>query len=554
MSSIAAGTTTTTGYVVTSDTTGALVLKTGSSATTAVTIGSDQSVTFAGSQTFSGGTANGVLYLNGSKAVTSGSALVFDGTNLGIGTSSPAAKLESFITSTSTPALRLRYNSSSYYADHLMDGNGNYIIKSPTANGVTSGNIGIQAGGVIQFFTNGNTVTDQMRLDASGNLGLGVTPSAWSSGKAVEVGNYGNAFWNNGASENHLTTNAYYNSGWKFGGTGYAQKLTTASGQYQFNVSTASGTAGNAITFTQAMTLDASGNLALGTTSVFSGTKFTANGTVQVGYVDASNAALQLSWNGASSYGKIQTFSSSNLAINPDGNNVGIGTTVFQQRFMLAGNQRFYNTASDGVTNSVVGQIDAQFRNYGAGIATNNLSAIQFCTDPTYYYKGDIRFLTNGSDSTASASTERMRINSAGQITTPYQPVFQAYGLSSGVSGTYLVFQNTYVNIGGHYSTSTGRFTAPIAGTYRFWWTNIASTTADVYRYFLYKNGANYNDSQLRFDTVTGKYGTNGAMQLALPLSAGDYVQIYFTSDNSNASYIGGSTSSYPNFGGELIG
>jgi len=42
-----------------------------------------------------GGTANGVLYLNGSKAATSGSALVFDGTNLGIGTSSPGARLHS---------------------------------------------------------------------------------------------------------------------------------------------------------------------------------------------------------------------------------------------------------------------------------------------------------------------------------------------------------------------------------------------------------------------------------------------------------------------------
>ena len=39
------------------------------------------------------GTANGVTYLNGSKVLTSGSALTFDGTNLGIGTSSPTQKL-----------------------------------------------------------------------------------------------------------------------------------------------------------------------------------------------------------------------------------------------------------------------------------------------------------------------------------------------------------------------------------------------------------------------------------------------------------------------------
>jgi hypothetical protein len=49
--------------------------------------------TLSGNLTLNGGTANGVLYLNGSKVATSGTALVFDGTNLGIGTSSPARRL-----------------------------------------------------------------------------------------------------------------------------------------------------------------------------------------------------------------------------------------------------------------------------------------------------------------------------------------------------------------------------------------------------------------------------------------------------------------------------
>ena len=37
-------------------------------------------------------TANGVAYANGSKVLTTGSALTFDGTNLGVGTASPGAK------------------------------------------------------------------------------------------------------------------------------------------------------------------------------------------------------------------------------------------------------------------------------------------------------------------------------------------------------------------------------------------------------------------------------------------------------------------------------
>ena len=44
--------------------------------------------TLSGNLTLNGGTANGVLYLNGSKVATSGSALTFDGTNFGVGTAS----------------------------------------------------------------------------------------------------------------------------------------------------------------------------------------------------------------------------------------------------------------------------------------------------------------------------------------------------------------------------------------------------------------------------------------------------------------------------------
>jgi len=51
MSSISAGTTSTTGLVATSDTTGSLLLKTGASATTAVTIDTSQAVTLTGTIT-----------------------------------------------------------------------------------------------------------------------------------------------------------------------------------------------------------------------------------------------------------------------------------------------------------------------------------------------------------------------------------------------------------------------------------------------------------------------------------------------------------------------
>jgi hypothetical protein len=104
-----------------------------------------------------------------------------------------------------------------------------------------------------------------MRLDTSGNLGLGVTPSAWGASRsAIDMG--ANAYVG-GTALSHLTNNVFFN------GTNFIYKTTAATGMYQIAgaahqwYSAASGTAGNAITFTQAMTLDASGNLGIGTAS-----------------------------------------------------------------------------------------------------------------------------------------------------------------------------------------------------------------------------------------------------------------------------------------------
>ncbi len=59
--------------------------------TGAVTLGSTATIT--GAVTLSGGTANGVAYLNGSKALTTGATLVTDGTNLLVNTATAVSKL-----------------------------------------------------------------------------------------------------------------------------------------------------------------------------------------------------------------------------------------------------------------------------------------------------------------------------------------------------------------------------------------------------------------------------------------------------------------------------
>ena len=288
----------------------------------------------ASSVTDSGLTSGRVTYAGTGGLLQDSANFVFDGTNLGIGiTPTNSANYTTLEVSNATNgAIFNLCNGATNKGQVFYDSGGIGVNTLGTAR-----NIRWKAG-AISGATDGH-----MTLNTSGNLGIGVVPSAWSSGKVVEIGNYGNAFFNNGAAENHLTTNAYYNSGWKFGGTGYAQKLTTDSGQYQFNVSTASGTAGNAVTFTQAMTLDASGNLGVGTASPasISGKTIDISSSTNVAlYLHGSSTSgatggfsIQQDssqntfvWNYSNSYMAFATNNTERMRINSSGN-LGIGVT-----------------------------------------------------------------------------------------------------------------------------------------------------------------------------------------------------------------------------------
>jgi len=181
--------------------------------------------------------------------------------NVGIGTSSPAYKLDTRVTGTGN------------VANFQSDSGPNIRFTGTEASGRTY-QIGeglVTAGSFSIYDTTGSA--ERLVLNSSGNLGLGVTPSAWDTGIALKAFQfsatgcvYGYSFGGNNFTA--ISNNFYINSS----GTGTYLTTNTASqysqsaGQHRW-FTAPSGTAGNAITFTQAMTLGSNGNLLLGTTT-----------------------------------------------------------------------------------------------------------------------------------------------------------------------------------------------------------------------------------------------------------------------------------------------
>jgi hypothetical protein len=100
-----------------------------------------------------------------------------------------------------------------------------------------------------------------MSLDASGNLGLGVTPSAWNASyKALDIGNSFGMIGGSNAADLYFNTFLNSSSQFIYKTTAAASAYSLAGGQHRW-YNAPSGTAGNVVTLTQAMTLDSGGTL-----------------------------------------------------------------------------------------------------------------------------------------------------------------------------------------------------------------------------------------------------------------------------------------------------
>jgi hypothetical protein len=174
--------------------------------------------------------------------------------NVGIGTSSPGAK---FDVQTSGVGIQLKQNATGSATYYVMD--------NTVETGGKRWRFGYTGSAGISTFSLYNATNDVTAwvADSAGNLGLGVTPSAWGSLIALDISSYGSVFgFSNQAG---LTGNCYYNgSSWVYKATAAATQYQQISGQHiWYNAASGSGT----FNFTQAMTLTAAGDLAVGATS-----------------------------------------------------------------------------------------------------------------------------------------------------------------------------------------------------------------------------------------------------------------------------------------------
>jgi hypothetical protein len=188
------------------------------------------------------------------------------------------------IASSLTASLPIFTDGSKGLVSNTMTGTGSVVMSaSPTFTGTV---------GAADLTTTGNTIlgdatTDTLNVgagglvkDASGNVGIGVTPSAWlSTDRAIEL--TAGALDSVSATDLRLYQNAYNGASGSVYKTSNFASLYRQAGAYHIWYSAPSGTAGNAITFTQAMTLDASGSLLVGTTNPAS------NATEKIGIVNA---------------------------------------------------------------------------------------------------------------------------------------------------------------------------------------------------------------------------------------------------------------------------